>query len=518
MSEFCGHGKRMNQCIECCRSEPNPSLEALTLEAIASYIKSPSCKKIGVLSGAGISAANGIPTYRGKGGLYETLDATKLSASPAERAELATPEAVFGRDLFLRNPLPCLEMKREFVLDIQRGAYSPTIFHRLVELIARAGKLSCVFDQNIDGLMFRCADLPPHLVRTPHGRIDQAGCERCGHAVDFSAMCAHLKDCVKDLSGLDSSAPAESTGMVCERCGEAAVKPRSVLFGAPLQLKTPIEHDSVLDDLDLLIIAGTTLKVGPINGIPLFVPRHCVRLVLNDTPVGEHLQPMPLQYGADAVRDVHLEGTIDAASWRLIEALGWTPSLMRTFRSGHMPMQSRRLIGEMLLGRTMPKSLPYVHSALDPAMREMAAHADAPIHNTPRRDSVAIAYGVGLQRTVHKSAAGRLLVRLGWRLMERLRELQGAGGSTAANAAAAEETEMVIQVSDRTLHDVSKNVHDWLMGAMVDLQYRLPFHMLPPEARADAEAQHTALHACLTTVDAAFELFISDPTGESWIA
>lgn len=94
MSEFCGHGKRMNQCIECCRSEPNPSLEALTLEAIASYIKSPSCKKIGVLSGAGISAANGIPTYRGKGGLYETLDATKLSASPAERAELATPEAV----------------------------------------------------------------------------------------------------------------------------------------------------------------------------------------------------------------------------------------------------------------------------------------------------------------------------------------------------------------------------------------------------------------------------------------
>jgi len=308
--------------------------------------------------------------------LYETLDATKLSASPAERAELATPEAVFGRDLFLRNPLPCLEMKRDFVLDIQRGAYSPTIFHRLIELLAQTGKLSCVFDQNIDGLMFRCEDLPPNLVRTPHGRIDQAGCERCGHAIDFGALCTHMRYFVKDLSGCDLSAPAESTGMVCERCGEAAVKPRSVLFGAPLQLNTPIEHESVLDELDLLIIAGTTLKVGPINGIPQFVPRSCVRLVLNDTPVGEHLQPMPLQYGADAVRDVYLGGSIDAASWRLIEALGWTPSLMCTFRSAQMPIQSRHLIGEMVLGRTMPTSLPFVHSALGAARYETAADAD----------------------------------------------------------------------------------------------------------------------------------------------
>jgi NAD-dependent histone deacetylase SIR2 len=87
-------------------SLPNPNLEERTLEAVARFLLSPECKKVAVISGAGISAANGIPTYRGAGGLYETLDATRLTASAEDRAALATPEAVFSRQLFLRNPLP----------------------------------------------------------------------------------------------------------------------------------------------------------------------------------------------------------------------------------------------------------------------------------------------------------------------------------------------------------------------------------------------------------------------------
>ena len=52
-----------------------------------------------------------------------------------DRAQLETPEAVFSRELFLRNPLPCLEMKRDFVLSVQAGAYVPTLFHRLVKVV-----------------------------------------------------------------------------------------------------------------------------------------------------------------------------------------------------------------------------------------------------------------------------------------------------------------------------------------------------------------------------------------------
>ena len=44
-------------------SLPNTHIGDLTLEGVARFIASDECKSIAVLSGAGISAANGFPTY-----------------------------------------------------------------------------------------------------------------------------------------------------------------------------------------------------------------------------------------------------------------------------------------------------------------------------------------------------------------------------------------------------------------------------------------------------------------------
>ena len=117
-------------------------------------------------------------------------------------------------------------------------------FHRLVEQIAvRTRKVVRIYDQNIDGLMHRCAKLPSHVVRCPHGRVDRAGCERCGFAVDFDAFCDHLRTNIRDISGTDTTAPSVSTPMHCPNCGAPAVEPMSVLFGSPLSLDEPPELD-----------------------------------------------------------------------------------------------------------------------------------------------------------------------------------------------------------------------------------------------------------------------------------
>src|ERR1700730_12602042 len=89
---------------------------------------------IAVLTGAGISAESGIPTFRGAGGLWENF--------PAE--ELATPEAVD------RDPETVWEWylwRRELI-----GKPEPNAGHRaLVTLEKRTPKFTLI-TQNVDGL------------------------------------------------------------------------------------------------------------------------------------------------------------------------------------------------------------------------------------------------------------------------------------------------------------------------------------------------------------------------------
>ena len=261
-------------------SEPNPALQSLDLEGVASFIASNDCKKIVVLSGAGVSVTSGIPPFRGKGGLYDSLHPELLTATDDERAELSTPEAVFSADLFFRNPLPYFEVKRPLLLGVQANAYQPTLFHRLLELLAsKTGKHKRVFSQNIDGLEFNCGGLPASLIRNPHGRMNVAKCDACGRGMLFDDFCEKVRTQIKDIYGDDPSAPRCSTKIECDYCGAPAVKSDTVLFGSRLQLDVAPEQDPVLEDVDLLIVAGTSLLVAPINGAkmpPPTPPRTCV--------------------------------------------------------------------------------------------------------------------------------------------------------------------------------------------------------------------------------------------------
>lgn len=107
--------------------------------------------------------------------------------------------------------------------------------------------------------------------------------------------------------------------MTCEDCN-GYVKPDIVFFGEALP---PEFFEHLLIDVpkcDLLVIMGTSLKVGPFNQLPLMVPEDCPRLLINRDPVGQNILDFE---ESDNKRDVFYASDCDSACEQLAELLGW---------------------------------------------------------------------------------------------------------------------------------------------------------------------------------------------------
>ena len=301
-----------------------------SLEDVARFILSENCQSIIVLAGAGMSVTSGIPDYRSAGGLYHTLQPDQLTASSIEREAIREdPTVALEQGLFLQNPLPCLEVKRPFILGTHEKRWKATIAHRFVELLhQKTGKLTRLYTQNIDGLEGQCHNLPREKVVAVHGSMDRAECAYCGATSDFGDFCEQVRANIKDVTGQDPTAPKSSTPIKCQACGHYTVKPAIVLFRS----KLPEEFfDRVLQDIpnvDLLIVIGTSLAVAPANTLVFRVPQTALRVVINDEPVGWRVG---IEYGSHAKRDYFAQGHCDDVTLDLIEKLGWLDAL-----SAHM--------------------------------------------------------------------------------------------------------------------------------------------------------------------------------------
>jgi NAD-dependent SIR2 family protein deacetylase len=73
-------------------------------------------------------------------------------------------------------------------------------------------------------------------------------------------------------------------------CGQALVKPTTVLFGRSLPEEFYVKSEEDLPTLDLLIVAGTSLVVTPANSLVYRVPEEStMRVVVNTEAVGQEL-------------------------------------------------------------------------------------------------------------------------------------------------------------------------------------------------------------------------------------
>lgn len=186
------------------------------------------CRQAGpilFITGAGISADSGLPTYRGIGGLYDrSLTDEGLSIEQA----LSGP-------LFAVRP----DITWKYLAEIEancRGA-GPNAAHRAIAQLERMHPGSLVFTQNVDGL-HRAAGSRDLL--EIHGTLHRLRCTECDRSRE-----------VADYAGL-ALPPA------CPACG-GLLRPDVVLFGEELPLAGLQRLERALEQgFDLVFSIGTT--------------------------------------------------------------------------------------------------------------------------------------------------------------------------------------------------------------------------------------------------------------------
>ncbi len=203
-------------------------------DSLARQIKD--AQKIVFVTGAGISAESGIPTFRGKEGLWRKYDPMQLATI----------------DAFFENPHLVWEWYEERRKNIL--AANPNKGHFAIADLARH-KDVIVLTQNIDGLHQRAGS---KNVLELHGSIIRIKCTIC----DF-------KDNI--TSSFDELPPK------C-KCGNI-LRPDVVWFGEGLPQDVWSEAILHAQTCDVMIIAGTSLVVSPANTLPMHAKQNGAVLI-----------------------------------------------------------------------------------------------------------------------------------------------------------------------------------------------------------------------------------------------
>ena len=184
-------------------------------------------KKIVFVTGAGISQESGIPTFRGKDGLWRKYDAMQLATI----------------DAFYENPKLVWEWYNERRNNIFKS--QPNSGHKAIADLENYADV-IVLTQNIDGLHQKAGS---SKVLELHGSIIRIKCSVCNfNAEIFSEF--------SDLPPL------------CE-CGNI-LRPDVVWFGEGLPQKVWQEAIIHANTCDVMFIVGTSLVVSPANTLPMY--------------------------------------------------------------------------------------------------------------------------------------------------------------------------------------------------------------------------------------------------------
>ena len=201
------------------------------------------------LTGAGMSAESGIPTFRDAlTGLWARYDAEQL----------ATPEA------FERDPALCWGWYRWRAALVRRA--SPNAGHLAIARWARQGHAASVVTQNVDDLHERAgSDGVVHL----HGSLLASRCLDCGHATTPDPILAGLEAIVDG---------ARETPPPCPRCG-GPFRPGVVWFGEALPGQAWDEACAAVAGCSLLVVVGTSGLVQPAASLPRLARERGARVV-----------------------------------------------------------------------------------------------------------------------------------------------------------------------------------------------------------------------------------------------
>ena len=178
--------------------------------------------------GAGVSTESGIPDFRSVDGLYN-------------QKYKYPPEQILSGSFFKQNPEEFYKFYQDKLVlhDVK-----PNMAHLRLAELERAGKLSAVITQNIDGLHQAAGS---KNVLELHGTIHRFYCTACG------------KEMHEDEANAFKGVPHCTCGGI--------VRPDVVLYEESLNSRVLTESVRYISECDMLIIGGTSLNVYPAAGL-----------------------------------------------------------------------------------------------------------------------------------------------------------------------------------------------------------------------------------------------------------
>lgn len=205
-------------------------------------------QRLAVLTGAGISAESGVPTFRGHGGLWEGVRPEELASPEGFRAD---PERVWR----------WYRYRRELM-----GRVEPNAGHRAIARLEERVPSFCLVTQNVDGLHARAGS---RRILELHGNVLRSHC----HA------------------GCGAETPEDETAPVplC-RCG-APLRPSVVWFGEMLPQDVFQEAYHEMGRCEVCLVVGTSAIVYPAASLPQ-VARTAGAAVIEVNPETTPLSPI----------------------------------------------------------------------------------------------------------------------------------------------------------------------------------------------------------------------------------
>lgn len=215
-------------------------------------------RRVGVITGAGISAESGIPTYRGIGGIYD---------DPDKGDDII--EALTGSTL-LTDPDRTWRAVGE--LARHAGGARPNKGHMALVAIERSVKEFVLLTQNVDGLHQAAGS---RNVIPVHGSIRATRCMGCGRQGTLAP---------DELAALDA-APR------CDACG-AILRPGAVLFGEmlPADVVQRMYQEFAEKPPEVILVVGTS-ALFPYITAPVSEANRNGRLTVEINPERTYLSP-----------------------------------------------------------------------------------------------------------------------------------------------------------------------------------------------------------------------------------
>ncbi|HUW62547.1 MAG TPA: NAD-dependent deacylase [Candidatus Bathyarchaeia archaeon] len=194
------------------------------------------------VTGAGISAESGIPTFRGAGGIWEKYPPS----------EYATIEA------YNENPEKVWKFWLELAKQFKDSKPNPS--HYALAELERMGILKAVVTQNVDNLH---QDAGSKNVIEYHGNAKWLVCPRCRHRDPL------------DLSQHGDTPPYCFCGTL--------MKPDVVMFGEQIPSHALVEAARLAESCDVLLVVGTSAQVYPSAGLPVFAKQNGAYIIEANT-------------------------------------------------------------------------------------------------------------------------------------------------------------------------------------------------------------------------------------------